>query len=487
MIDAAVLPLGSTLIGGEHIAGDSLGRMAHVNPATNREQGSFGIGGAREVNDAVRAAQAAFPLWRDLPGERRRDLLNKLADCIEADATRLADIGVLDNGAPLSFTQRSCSAGPAAWFRYYAGWADKIEGRTMPIAPGSVLDYTVMQPYGVVALLLAFNGPMNFIGFKAAAALAAGNAIVIKPSELAPWNAIRFGELCNQAGIPPGVVNVVLGDGRTGAELAGHSGVAKISFTGGGSTARRILTAAAANLTPMTAELGGKSAAIIFADADFEPTIRGAVLPTLSLMSGQVCLAGTRLLVERAVYGKVVERAAEIARNVRLGDPSDKTTEMGPVINRHHQQRILNIIEEAQARGDGRKIVGGGRPVGDLAEGAYVEPTIFADVDPASALAQQEIFGPVLSIIPFDNESDAVNIANSTAFGLAGYIFTQNFGKAHRVAAELQSGFISINTFGLLNPAVPFGGMKQSGFGREGGAEGLLEMLQVKNVQARIS
>lgn len=484
--DTTRLPIGGLMIGADRPTSASLGTIEHVDPSTGLVSGRVPCAGQEEVDAAVNAARNAFPGWRDTPPTERRRLLLKLADLIEADSENIANIGVIDNGGPIAFNRRACVAGPAGWFRHFAGMCDKIEGRTIPIGPG-VLDYTIVEPLGVIAMLLAFNGPMSFTGFKAAPALAAGNTIIIKPSELAPWMVLRFGQLCEQAGFPPGVVNIVTGDGRTGSAIAGHPGIAKISFTGGGETAKRILVAAAPHFTPMTMELGGKSAAIIFDDCDVDSVVPAAVIPAISVMSGQVCLSGTRLLVQRSIYRHVLERAVAAAETIVQSDPLDECTQMGPVISKFHQNRIVQVIAQAAARGDGRKLIGGGVLGGEFEAGAFVRPTIFGDVDPGSWLAQNEVFGPVLSIIPFDDETEAVAIANNSDLGLAGYIFTENFGRAHRVAARLESGFLSINTYGLLNPAVPFGGYKESGYGREGGQEGLLEFVQVKNVQAKIA
>lgn len=485
--DTSVLPKAAILIGGEYLTTGSMGEMSHVDPTTGRELGRFPLSGPQEVDAAIAAARKALPEWRELPGTERRRLLLKLADLLEEQGERFAQLGVMDNGGPISFNRRACVEGPAGWLRYYAGWADKIEGRTIPFAPTTTLNYTITEPVGVVALLLAFNGPMSFLGFKLAPALAAGNTLVIKPSEMAPWSVMLFGELCERAGIPAGVVNILPGDGKTGAAIAAHPGINKISFTGGGGTARQILAAAAANLTPAAMELGGKSAAIIFDDADLDRAVATAVGPALSLMSGQVCLSGTRVLVQRSIYKEVVDRAVAIAGGIVQGDPMDQATQMGPVISKFHQDRILRTVATAHDRGDGRKIVGGTALGGEFETGAFVTPTIFADVDPASELAQTEIFGPVLSMIPFDDEDEAVAIANHSAFGLAGYVFTENLGRAHRMASRIETGFLSVNTYGLLNPAIPFGGVKQSGFGREGGFEGLLEFLHTKNVQVRIA
>lgn len=485
--DIGLLPKGEILIGGRRSAIGSLGEMTHVDPATGRDTGRFPLAGQQEVDEAVAAARAAFPAWRDLPGTERRRLLLKLADLLDEEGDKFAQVNVIDNGTPIAFARRAAVDGPTGWLRYYAGWADKIDGRTIPFAPTTTLNYTILEPVGVVALLLAFNGPMSFLGFKLAPALAAGNTVVIKPSEMAPWSVMLFGQLCERAGIPAGVVNILPGDGRTGAMIAAHRGVNKISFTGGVSTARHILAAAAQNLTPAAMELGGKSASIIFEDASLDTAVATAVGPALSLMSGQVCLSGTRLLVQKSIYKQVVERAVAIAEGVVQGDPMVQSTQMGPVISKFHQNRILSVIEAAQTRGDGRKLIGGGALGGEFEAGAYVKPTVFADVDPASHLAQNEVFGPVLSMIPFEDEDEAVAIANHSDFGLAGYVFTENLGRAHRMASRIETGFLSINTYGLLNPAIPFGGVKQSGYGREGGHEGLMEFLHVKNVQVRIA
>jgi len=483
--DLSLLPKRGILIGGNTFASTSLGSIDHVDPTTGKVTGALPVAGADEVDAAVVAARAAFPAWRAVPPTERRAMLMKLADLIEADGETLAHLGVIDNGGAITFNRRGCVAGPAGWFRYYAGWCDKLEGRQIPFA-ADTLDYTVLEPLGVIALLLAFNGPMSFLGFKAAPALAAGNTLVIKPSELAPWEVLRWVELAEQAGIPAGVINVVSGDGRTGALLAGHPGIAKISFTGGGGTARAIMAAAAANLTPSAMELGGKSAAILFDDANLKVAVPTAVVPSLSLMSGQVCLHGTRVLVQRSIYAEVVDQAVALAGSIKQGDPMREDVQMGPVINKANQQRILDTIERTRANGEGKLVRGGKALDGEFAAGAFVEPTIFADVNPDSAIAQNEVFGPVLSIIPFDDEDHAVAIANNGRFGLAGYVYTENFGRAHRMVSKIDAGFLSINTYGLLNPAVPFGGFRESGFGREGGYEGLLEFVHTKNVQAKI-
>ena len=487
MINTRILPSEGMVVGAKRFSEGALGSLSHVNPATGTEQGRIPIADEVQVDAAVKAAWAAFPAWRDLPASHRRDLLNRLADLLRSEGETMASIGVLDNGTPISVTRNGCSVLPSDWFRYYAGWIDKIEGRTIPIYPGNLFDYTKLIPFGVVGLLTAFNGPMAFIGFKVAPALAAGNTVVLKPSELAPWTSIRFAELCLEAGIPPGVVNVITGDGRTGQALASHRGIRKISFTGSGATASRVMAAASANLIPFTAELGGKSAVILFADGNPSQTVPLVTRMVLSLLSGQVCLAGTRLFVERSVYAKSVEQAIHVAQTIKIGDPRDDATQMGPVISAFHADRILKFVAAARDRGDGKLVLAGERIGGSLAGGSFVSPSIFSDVDPTSPLGQEEIFGPVLSILPFDTEEEAVRLANATRFGLGGYVFTADVRRAHRVADALEAGFISVNTYGMCPPGAPFGGVKGSGFGREGGWDGLREMLTTKNVQMSLN
>ncbi|GAA0617304.1 aldehyde dehydrogenase family protein [Sporichthya brevicatena] len=478
---ATVLPEGNLVVGDERIASSDLGRIDHTNPATGEVQASIVAAGPGEVDRAVQAARTAFAEWRTWhPGERR-DVLLRLAATIEAEGERLGLIGSLENGTPIAFGALACAATPADWFRYYAGWVDKIEGRTIPVYPHDAFDFTLHEPYGVVAVLTAFNAPMGFIGLKVAAALAAGNCVVIKPSELAPFTTLAFAELCLQAGLPAGVVNVVTGDGRTGDLLVRHPGVDRITFTGGGATARSVVAAAAENLTPVTLELGGKSANLVFADADLDNAIAMAVQMGVALQSGQGCLLPTRLLVERSVYDEVVEAVVDLSENIAVGDPMDSGTLMGPLISERHCERVLGVIERAKGEGAGRLLTGGERLGGDLAKGYYVAPTVFGDVDNASALAQHEIFGPVLSVIPFDDEAEALAIANATTYGLAGFVFTADLARAHRVIRGLEAGYVSVNGFNFFPPNAPFGGWKQSGHGKEGGLEGLLEMTRVKN------
>jgi acyl-CoA reductase-like NAD-dependent aldehyde dehydrogenase len=409
-----------------------------------------------------------------------------IADTIEAHTRDLADICVLENGTPSSFADFVGAVTPADWFRYYAGWVDKLTGDVIPSYDADTLDYTLLEPHGVVGVFSAFNAPSAFFAMKLAPALAAGNTVVIKPSELAPYSTLRLGELVREAGLPPGVVNVITGAAASGQALAAHPSLDKLTFTGSARTASHILASAAANLTPTTLELGGKSASIIFADAELDGAIATSIQTGMFVCSGQACAAGTRLLVQREVLAEVTDTIIAISSPDLVGDPQDPGILMGPVISAAASERILGMVERAKSRGDGELLIGGSRLGGDLANGYYLPPTVFGDVDPESEIAQEEIFGPVMSIIPFDTEEEAVAIANGSRYGLAGYAYTGDLGRAHRVASAIDAGYVSINTFNPIPSNAPFGGVKGSGFGREGGYDGIKEMTRTKNVCVKL-
>jgi aldehyde dehydrogenase (NAD+) len=348
---------------------------------------------------------------------------------LRASTAEFAAISILEAGIISTFADQQAPRA-AEWADYYAGWADKLTGATVPMA--GAFDYTVHEPVGVVALLLSWNGPTGTIGMKVPAALAAGCTTVLKPSELAPFSAIRFGQLCLEAGIPPGVVNVVPGDGRTGDLLVRHPDISKISLTGGPATAARIQAACAETLTPLLLELGGKSANLVFADSDLDAAAQRAA-DGIIRMSGQSCVAPTRLLVERSVYGPLLDRVLAALSRVRLGNPELRQTTMGPVIAKSAADRIFATIDRARDEHAGTLVLGGYRQDGPLANGYFVPPTVFGAVDPDSDLAQNEVFGPVLSVFAFDDEAEAVRIANSTRFGLAAYIHTGNVARVLRL------------------------------------------------------
>jgi acyl-CoA reductase-like NAD-dependent aldehyde dehydrogenase len=473
------LPDGALLIGDEWRTSGSGGSFEHVNPASGRVQGTLPLAGATDVDDAVAAARAALPVWRDVPGAVRREALLRLAALIRSHAEELGVIATLESGSPVAFSGRMVQ-GPAEWFSYYAGWADKLTGEVVPVA-GNAFDYTRPEPYGVVGAIVPWNAPFLVGAMKVAPALAAGNCVVLKPPELSPYTCIRLGALALEAGLPPGALNVVTGGPEAGDALVRHPGVAKVSFTGGVDVGRVVARTAGECLKPLVLELGGKSANIVFDDADLDVAVPLTVTLLLS-MAGQGCALPTRLLVQRGVYDEVVARASEVASRCTVGDPMDPSTVMGPVISGRHCERIMGLITDAASSGRARLVTGGRRVDGDLADGFFIEPTLFADVDNRSDLAQEEIFGPVLAITPFDDEAEAVALANDTRYGLAAYVQTRDLARAHRVAAALEAGFVSINSRPLVSPPTPFGGVRNSGYGREGGVEGLREFVATKNV-----
>lgn len=454
--------------------------MAHVYPANGQVTREIPMAGGADVDDAVRAARGAFPGWRDLPGDQRRDLMLKMASLIEANADELAALSTLENGSPAMMTPY-IPADAAQKFRYFAGWADKIQGRTLATWAGPAHDYVDYEPYGVVSAIIPWNGPLFAATMVMTPALAAGNCVIIKAPELAPYTVMRLGELFLEAGFPPGVVNVLAGGPDVGEAMVGHAGVDKVQFVGSGATAKKVLRSAAETLKPCGLELGGKSAVIVFADADLAGAGKRGLSGAISV-SGQGCVNGTRLLVERPVYEQYLGVLESIAGHIKVGDPADPSTVMGPVISEAAVERILGVIGRAQRDG-ARLVLGGERLGGDLARGYYLPLTVLADVDHDSDLAQREVFGPVLAVTPFDTEEEAIELANGTAYGLGAYIHTEDLGRAHRVAGRMQAGMVHVNGGGeAMQPWAPFGGMKQSGYGRLGGEQGLHEFLQAKNV-----
>jgi aldehyde dehydrogenase (NAD+) len=475
------LPDGRLYVDGAWLEQSSGGERTHVDPATDEVVGTHQLAGPEEVDRAVAAARRASGEVAD--PVRRRTLLWSLADGIDAAADDLAALTSLEMGQPL----RAARAGvthAAEWFRYFAGWADKLDGAVVP-AGGAVLDYVVPKPYGVVAAITPWNGPIMAMALKVAPAVAAGNTIVLKPSELAPFSTLRFARVCEDVGVPAGVMNVVTGGAEAGQALCRHPDVGKISFTGGEVAARAVSVAAAEHHTPVVLELGGKSASIVFADAD--PAVVGKLAAVFSVIqnSGQGCFLPTRLLVERSIHDDVVAAVVAAATAVQLGDPFDAATTMGPVAGTATYERVLAVIERARRDGEGTLLTGGGRPP-DAPVGSFLEPTVFGAVDPASPLAQDEIFGPVLAVIPFDSADEAIDIANATRYGLAGYVWTNDLRRAHRVADALDAGYVSVNSMAALPPSAPFGGWKASGHGVEGGRWGVQEFVRLKNVHVSL-
>lgn len=474
----ASLPTPRLLIGSDELPAGSGGNYEHHFPGTGEVQAEVPLAGPAEVDAAVDTARATFPAWRDLDLNRRRDILLEIGRLLIADTKRLSDIATLEIGSP---NLMAGAAVPIAadWFTYYAGWVGKTAGELVAIPGGDALDYVRDEPLGVIGAIIPWNGPLVAIGMKVAPALAAGNCVVLKPPENAPFSALRFAEIAAKAGLPPGVLNVIPGDGQAGARLCAHPGVDKISFTGGGETARKVLTAAAQALKPVALELGGKSANIVFPDADLDQAAMMAVGAGLMTLSGQGCMLPTRLLVHNDVYDQVVGRVVGGAQALTLGDPWEPTTMMGPLATAAHLERVSASVESAIDAASGTLLCGRERLAGD---GYYYRATVFGDVDPASDLAQKEVFGPVLSILRFSSEEEAVEIANGTQYGLAAYVHTRDLRRAHVLASRLDAGGVAVNGFPIVPSAAPFGGTKQSGFGREGGLWGLREFQRTKNV-----
>jgi phenylacetaldehyde dehydrogenase len=466
------------LIGGEEAEARSGDRFDVLNPATGEAIASAPSAGPEDVDEAVRAAREAFPAWRDLPPARRAELLWNLGTRIAELADELAQIETLDNGKPvgeaLAVDVPLCSE----LFRYYAGWATKIEGAVGTPSFGRFHTYMRREPIGVVGAIIPWNFPLLMCGYKLGPSLAAGNTIVLKPAEQTPLSALRLAELVGEVGFPPGVVNVVTGFGETaGAPLAAHPGVDKITFTGEHTTGQKIVEASKGNLKRVSLELGGKSPSIVFEDADLAAALEGTH-GAVFFNQGQCCIAGARVFAHESVRDEFAERLADRARSIRLGNGLDPETDMGPLVSAEQLDRVTGYI--AAGADEGARIVyGGDRPSGP---GYFVRPTVFTDVDPGMRIMREEIFGPVAMVGSFSDEEEAVALANDTRFGLAAGIWTRDVKRAHRVAAAVEAGTVWINTYGMFDAAIPYGGFKLSGFGKELGREALELYLQTKTV-----
>jgi aldehyde dehydrogenase (NAD+) len=469
------------LIGGDRVNESSGGTHPHIYPATGQPNAAVPLAGAAEIDRAVASAWDAHREWMSLTVDRRRDLLIDLADAVHEDLDELARLNVHDYAVPISF------AGTAIllerFLRYYAGYVDKPHGSSTPVDWSFDVNLIEREPYGVVGVITPWNGALAVTASCVAPALAAGNAVLLKPSELAPLASLRFGELCTQVGLPAGLVNVVPAGPEGGEALVRHPGIRKIHFTGGDATARKVLQSAAVNLTPVVAELGGKSANIVFDDADLDVAVMLSAHQGPLMQSGQSCACASRVLVHDSVYDAFVEKFVAVVEGSTIGDPLDPAVVFGPVISQTAVDRILGVIDEAVASGSGDLLAGGKRLGGELAQGFYLQPTVFGGVDNASALAQTETFGPVVSVMKFSDEAEAVRIANDTPYGLNAFIQTNDLGRAHRVARRLEAGSVWVNKYSDISPGGPYGGYKQSGFGRTGGLEGLQEFLQIKNIR----
>jgi aldehyde dehydrogenase (NAD+) len=464
-------------IDGKHVAPSTGEYTIDLDPATEEPIAEVAQGGKADVDKAVSAARAALKIWGGLRAAERGRILHRAASLLEQHQEELIEIESLDAGKPLAAVRRQDMAAVIDTVRYYAGWCDKITGQVIPARPDA-LTYTVREPVGVVAAIVPWNFPLMIGMWKIAPALACGCTVVVKPAELTPLSMLRVAEIFLEAGLPPGALNVVCGKGSVvGEALVQHPGVDKVTFTGSPKVGRGIMQGAASNFKKVTLELGGKSANVIFADANLDRAVRAAS-SGIFFNAGQVCSAGSRVLVERAAYDDVVQHLAERARAIRVGDPTDPKTTMGPVISAGQMRTVLDYIKVGRA--EGASVVTGGSRLGD--QGYFVEPTVFANVEHDMRISQEEIFGPVLSVIPFDDEEDALRIANGTAYSLAAGVWSADIGRVHRMAAGLKAGTVWINTYGYTDVRLPWGGSGESGLGREHGDAAIENFTQPKAV-----
>jgi aldehyde dehydrogenase (NAD+) len=475
------------LIDGRRVESASGKTFASINPATGETLAQVAEGDAEDIDRAVDAARRAFegPWGRTKPAERQMILL-RFADLVEKHFEEFAALDTLDMGAPLSRT-RNNRRRALGMLRYYAGLATTVEGRTVEnsLMGGEFFSYTLREPVGVVGAIIPWNAPLSSSLWKIGPALATGCTVVLKPAEEAPLTPLWLGELAVEAGVPPGVLNVVPGYGETaGAALARHPGVDKVAFTGSHVTGQKIVEASAGNLKRVSLELGGKSPDIVFADADMEAAVPGAAMAAFS-NSGQICSAGTRLFVEQKIYEQFTHRVAEYGRTLRVGNGLDPEVQVGPLVSEQQLERVTGYL--AIGRQEGARPLAGGERLTDgaLGRGYFVPPTVFADVRDEMRIAQEEIFGPVISAIPFTDIDDVVRRGNATMFGLGSGVWTRDVGKAHRLAKAIRAGSVWVNCYQAMDPAMPFGGYKMSGYGREGGQEHLEEYLNTKAVWIR--
>jgi aldehyde dehydrogenase (NAD+) len=471
-------------IGGEFVDAADGGVIETLNPHDNSRLAEVAEARAADIDRAVAAASAAFPAWRNMAAADRGKLLLRLADAIESHADTLARIESLDTGHPIRDALGLDVPRTAATFRYFGGMADKLQGSVVPVEQG-FLNYVLREPIGVVGQIVPWNFPIMFTSWKMGPALAAGNCVVLKPAELTPLSSLKIAELMRDVGFPPGVVNIVPGYGAVaGQYLAEHPGVQKIAFTGSTATGRKVVEASAGNLKRVQLELGGKGANIVFDDADLPAAIGGSAFAVFH-NQGQACIAGSRLLLHEKIADKFLDRFLQLASSIRIGDPLDPATEMGPLTSAMHRDRVLSYCKIARDEG-GEVLLGGKAPAGAQYErGCYVMPTVVR-ARPADRVCQEEVFGPFVTVTTFRDENEVIEIANNTAYGLGGGLWTRDLSRAHRVARSMISGMVWINCYKRANPGSPFGGVRGSGYGRDMGFEAITDYTSAKSIWVNV-
>lgn len=470
-------------IDGRFVDAAAGGTIDVLNPHDGTLITAIAAAEAEDVDRAVAAAQRAFPAWSRMAAAERGRLLLKLADLIEANAEELAQLETLDTGHPIRDTRGLDVPRTAGCFRYFGGMADKLQGSVIPVEAG-FLNYVQRAPIGVVGQIVPWNFPLMFTSWKLGPALAAGNTVVLKPSELTPLSTLRIAALMAQAGFPEGVVNMVPGYGHTaGQRLAEHPGVGKIAFTGSTATGRRIVQASQGNLKRVQLELGGKGANIVFDDANLDAAINGAAWAIFH-NQGQACIAGSRLMLHDKIADAFLERFTALANSIRLGDPRSPDTEMGPLTSAQHRDKVLSYVGIAAEQG-ARLLAGGQAPGGELARGYYVAPTI-VEARPQDRVAQEEVFGPFVTVLRFGSDEEALAIANATDYGLGSGLWTRDLARAHKMAGAIHAGMCWINCYKRVNPGSPFGGVGQSGYGREMGFEAMHDYTEARSVWVNV-